>query len=177
MPQAAYYILCRLRPISLLGYCKTHIYMNTDEYKLIAETKYKEIEEKYGLAVYGSRNHKDFKMVFARGRKADKNNLMPTENRFGYPPSKYCNELGRANYPKHPVMYAGESVKVVGSELGLNKDDWMHLAIYHTPEPIKFEYLLLLHDGINKENKWHKILGEFKQFMKEHHPASPRITS
>jgi len=147
--------------------------MNTDEYKLLAETKYKEIEEKYGLSVYGSRNHKNFKMVFARGRKADKNNLTPTENRFGYLPPKYCKELGRANYPEHPVMYAGESVKVIGSELGLNEDDWMHLAIYHTPEPIRFEYLLLLHDGINKENKWYKILGEFKRFMK----ASPHITS
>jgi len=146
--------------------------MNTEDYRLLAEAKYKEIEEKYGLAVYGSRNHKDFKMVFARGRKADNENLMPTKDRFGYPASQDCNKLGRANYPKHPVMYTGESVKVIGSELGLKEDDWMHLAIYHTPDPIKFEYLLLLHDDINKKNKWHKILNEFKQFMKERHPTS-----
>lgn len=146
--------------------------MDTDKYKLLAETKYKEIEDKYGLSIYGSRGHKNFKTIFARGRKADVNSLIPTVNRFGYPPPEFCKSLGRANYPKHPVMYAGESPEVIGRELGLKENDWFHLAIYHTPEPIRFKYLLLLHDALSEKNKWRKILGKFRQFMKENHPVS-----
>ena len=144
--------------------------METEEIRKLAETKYKEIENKYGLSVYGSRTHANKKMVFARGKLAEHDNLTPKENRFGYPPPEYCKKLGRANYPEHPVLYAGESPEVIGGELSLKKDDWLHLAIFHTPEPISFEYLLLLHDEISIQNKWHKILHEFKHFMIKNHP-------
>lgn len=142
------------------------------EYNQQAESIYKKIEDKYGLAVYGSRNHSNKNMVFARGRTADPNNLTTKENRFSYPPPEHCKMLGRANYPMHPVMYAGESPQIIADELNLNINDLFHLAIFYTPKPVNFEYLLLLHDGIAVTNKWRKTLDEFKEVFKNNHPTS-----
>lgn len=137
--------------------------MDPNSYRQIAETKYREIEKKYGLTVYGSRTHQSIRLVFARGRIADPENLTPLENQFGYPPVECCNEIGRAHYPRQPVMYVGESPNVIAAELRLTKNDWFHIAIFYTPRSVNFNYLLLLHEGMPDTNVWKKILLESKK--------------
>ncbi len=67
-------------------------------------------------------------------------------------------------------MYVGNSSIITVKELGLEKNQWFHLAIYYTPQPITFECLLLLHDALSENNAWKAILMEFKKFSEDHHP-------
>lgn len=123
----------------------------------IAEERYRQLAASGALSALAARRHENIKLTFVRGRIADPKNLMPTENHFSYPPADRCLSYGRAHIPHYPVLYVGESPAVIVEELRLSPDSWLHLAIFYTPAPVNFEYLLLLHDLLSSENIWSAI--------------------
>lgn len=132
-----------------------------------AEQKYNEIESEYGLTAIGSRVHPSTRLVFLRGKKIDESTRMPTLNQFSYPPSHICTGYGRANIPHYPVLYTGESPAVIAEELELSPGSWLNLAIFFTPAPKRFEYLLLLHDELDSSNIWAPIRDELRKHITE----------
>lgn len=132
-----------------------------------AEIRYRDLAASGGLSALATRGHKNMKLTFVRGRIADPKNLTPLENHFSYPPSEKCKEYGRAHIPHHPVLYAGEAPAVIVEELRLPPNSWLHLAIFYTPEPIDFEYLLLLHDSLSPENIWSAVRDELHHHLTE----------
>jgi len=130
-----------------------------------SEARYQQLSIGGGLSALAARKHEKVRLVFVRGRLADPNNLTPAENHFSYPPAAVCSQYGRANIPHHPVLYAGESPAVIAEELQIPENSWFHLAVYYTPAPVDFEYLILLHDALSSENKWSQIRDELREHV------------
>ncbi|MDP2877592.1 MAG: RES domain-containing protein [Holophaga sp.] len=136
-------------------------------YVATAEMRYRKLAENGGLSALAVRGHESIKLTFVRGRIADPTNLTPTENHFSYPPADKCGDYGRANIPHYPVLYAGETPAVIAEELGISPNSWLHLAIFYTPDPVNFEYLVLLHDMLSSENRWSTVREELHHHLTE----------
>ena len=140
---------------------------SSTEHIAIAEMRYRKLAASGGLSALAARGHENIKLTFVRGRVADPKNLTPTENHFSYPPADRCVGYGRAHIPHHPVLYAGETPAVIVEELRIPPDSWLHLAIFYTPAPVNFEYLLLLHDFLSLENRWSAVRDELHHHLTE----------
>lgn len=137
----------------------------SSKYVAIAQKRYRELASNGSLSALAARAHKNIKLTFIRGRIANQDDLTPTENHFSYPPSDKCTKYGRAHIPSYPVLYAGESPAVIAEELQLRPGSWFHLAIFYTPEPVNFEYLLLLQDLLSPQNRWSAVRDELHQYL------------
>lgn len=136
------------------------------DYHKAALRHYHSIRGKYGLEAVATCVLHDCREGFIRGRKADPDNLKPSGNHFSYPPTQHCNSYGRANIPGYPVFYAGETPEIIAEEIKLENGDWVHLAIFYTPQPVKMEALLLLHDEYKSDTVWSGHRDEVREYIK-----------
>lgn len=133
--------------------------------ELAAEARqhYQQLEADHGLSALATRVHEDIRLVFIRGRAVEAGGLTPPTKLFSYPLPDICECYGRANIPNHPVLYVGETPAVIAEELRLPPDSWLHLAVFYTPKPVRFEYLLLLHDALDSANTWAAIRDDLRE--------------
>lgn len=137
-----------------------------NEHHQAAVAHYHSIRLKYGLEAATTVTLHESREGFIRGRKANPQYLKPIENHFSYPPAQYCNLHGRANIPGFPVFYAGETPETIAEEIRLQNGDWLHLAVFYTPSPVKLEALLLLHDAYNSDSMWSQYRDEMREHIK-----------
>lgn len=133
-----------------------------------AVQRYHAIREAYGLEAMVSCTLYDEKFGFIRGRRADSTTIKPLDNLFSYPPPEFCKSFGRANVPGFPVFYASDSVDVIADEVRLEDGDWIHVAVFFTPDPVTMEFLLLLHDGFSGDPEWAGLRDEIRNHISKH---------
>jgi len=107
-----------------------------------------------------------FRVRTASSFKNENEVLMPRQ--FGYPPPEFCNNVGRAHIPGHPVFYGSDSYQATIREMKTPNEEYYYVSCWYTDEITVSKLNFLFADNIKSNRLVENFNRAISDMWREH---------